>query len=352
MYAYQHSKTFAKLKSIKETISTNLSSYQYLSVLDALLIKSLHPIVDSTTFVDNFLAKVLAWQYQNPRRKASSIPRSDLASYITFFLIAGSTEHKIRHLQKMKLDRGILSEIVKVWLEAAEPYYQMANSPDELVDDETRPLREHAIEQQASLKPDHSLYGAYLQTRYWWEQYHSFRNMILEKYTRLCLVQAQRDYDTDFGRRVDIDDVIQLYLFNAARAIDKCDTDKGVLTTNVKNWLKHAKGQVMMSHLANTAYSLPKNSKTVRQNLEAANTVSLEDLDVEAEGLLTDENSAKVEKLDQVRKIAKLFDPVGYGRLALGIQECLDHDDAQAIRMATLPPSARYSGTNKQFSKL
>lgn len=341
MNGYQHSQTFASLKSIKETIGTNLSSYQYLAILDSLLIKSVYPIVDNTKFVDHFLAKILAWQYLNPRRKASSISRSDLASYITFFLITGPTEHKIRYLQKTKLDRGILTEMIRLWLQVVEPYAELVSTPDSL-EDENNVLREHAIEQQASLKPDHSLYGAYLQTKYWWNYYQEFRNMILEKYTRMCLVQAQQDYDNAFARRVRLDDVIQIYLFNAVRAIDKCDTEKGVLTTHIQNWLKHAKNQVMTSHLTDTAYSLPKNSKTTGKYLEEANSVSLEELDVDAHDLGIEHEEARESELTRVRKIAKLFDPEGLGRLVLGIQEHLEKEESQALRALATPSNSRY----------
>lgn len=340
-YSYQHSQTFAQLKSITESIGSNLSSYQYLAILDSLLLRALYPIVDNTSFVDNFLAKILAWQYLNPRRKASSIPKTDLASYVTFFLIAGQTEHKIRYLQKTKLDRGILAEIVRVWLKVVEPYEDLVTSPDELDVSVDYAERETAIELLASLKADHSLYGAYQQTKYWWAQYQSFRNMVLEKYTRMCLSKAQQDYE-ELGRRVPLDDMVQIYLFTAARAIDKCDTDKGVLTTYIKNWLKDAKNKVMTSHMADVAYSLPKNSKTAGKNMAAAQSISLDDVDLDAEELLNEANEERQHTLDEVRLVAKMFDPVGFGRLALGIQEYLSTDDRKAIRAASVPARARY----------
>lgn len=340
-YQYQHSQTFARLKSVKESIGTNLSSYQYLSILDSLLFKAIYPIVDNTKFVDHFLSKILAWQYLNPRRKASSISRSDLASYITFFLITTETDNKLRYLQKTKLDRGIMAEMIRVWLDTVEPYEDLVTSPD-FMDDEGRVLKEHAIEQQASLKPDHSLFGAYQQVRYWWGYYQEFRNMILEKYTRLCIGQAQMDYNNDFGRRVQLNDVIQIYLFHAVRAIDKCDTDKGVLTTHVTNWLKHAKNQVMTSHLSDTAYSLPKNSKTTGRYLAEANSVSIDDLDAESPDLTVELDETRQQELDQVRRIAKLFDPSGLGRLALGIQESLDLEDRKTLRSLATPSNSKY----------
>lgn len=324
-YKYEHSKTFASLKKIKETIGTNFSSYQYLSTLDSLLYKVIRPLVDNTHFVDHFLAKILAWQYQNPKRKVSSLPRSDLASCVTLFLVATSTDRKMRLLKKIKLDRGVLSEMIRLWLKVCEPYECLATSVG--MDQQAYLYEEHLLETKASLKQDHSLYGGYQQAKYWWSYYLEFRNRVLEKYVRMCLSQAQKDY-VAFKHRVPMEDVIQVYLVNAAKALDKCDTDKGVLTTHITNWLKHAKNQVVASHLSDTAYVLPKNSKTVGEFLAKANTVSLEDV---TENDLT-KDTIETEEADTVRKISKLFDPRGLGRICLGIGESLSSSEKQILR--------------------
>jgi hypothetical protein len=323
-YKYEHSKTFASLKKIKETIGTNFSSYQYLSTLDSLLYKVIRPLVDNTHFVDHFLAKILAWQYQNPKRKVSSLPRSDLASCVTLFLVATSTDRKMKLLKKIKLDRGVLSEMIRLWLKVCEPYGHLATSVG--MDKQAYLYEEQLLEIKASLKQDHSLYGAYQQVNYWWSYYLEFRNRVLEKYVRLCLSQAQKDY-VAFKHRVPMEDVIQIYLVNAAKALDKCDTEKGVLTTHITNWLKHAKNQVVASHLSDTAYVLPKNSKTVGTFLAKANTVSLDDV---VEGDLTKEDTDAGE-VDAIRRISKLFDPRGLGRICLGIEESLSNSEKQIL---------------------
>lgn len=332
-YKYEHSKTFASLKKIKESIGTNFSSYQYLSTLDSLLYKVIYPIVDNTYFVDHFLAKILAWQYLNPKRKASSLPRSDFASCVTLFLIATDTSKKMKLLKKTKLDRSILSEMIRLWVQICEPYERLGS--DLTVPRGSAAEAEKTIEIQASLKSDHSLYGAYQQATYWWSHYLEFRNRVLEKYVRLCLTQAQKDY-VSFKHRVPMSDVIQIYLVNAAKALEKCDTEKGVLTTHITNWLKHAKNQVIAAHLSDTAYVLPKNSKTVSAFLAKANLVPLEEV---SESEIALEEPA--EDLQSMRQIAKLFDPRGLGRICLGIQEVLSSEERQILRAYSMKLSSR-----------
>ncbi len=337
-YKYEHSKTFASLKRVKETIGTNFSSYQYLSTLDSLLYKVVRPMVDNTYFVDHFLAKILAWQYQNPKRKVSSLPRSDFASYVTLFLVASSTDRKMRLLKKIKLDRSVLSEVIRLWLAVCSPYEGLSND----IDNRAHTLKEESdLEVKASLKSDHSLYGAYQQVNYWWSHYTEFRNRVLEKYIRLCLNQAQKDY-VAFKHRVPMEDVIQVYLVNAAKALDKCDTEKGVLTTHTTNWLKHAKNQIIASHLSDTAYVLPKNSKTVGAFLAKANVVPLDDL-AEGDLVSTESDTSEVES---VRRIAKLFDPRGLGRLCLGIEETLSNSEKQVLHAYEVRPTPRPKTVN------
>lgn len=335
---YEHSTVFQRLKGTKETIQGNLSSYQYLSTLDNLLYHMVYPLVDNTKFVDHYLAKILGWQYLNPRRKAASINRSDLASFITLFLISQDTNKKMTYLKKMRLDRGLLTEMVRLWLRVVEPYEALVTVPDPDADDLTQLDAEHLVEQRASLKPNHSLYGAYTQVNYWMNLYLEFYNQIVEKYTRLCINQARQDY-VEFENRVPLDDVIQVYLFHVGKAIDKCDAEKGVLTTYVRNWLQEARNVVVTSQMGATAYTLPKNSKTSGYNLTRASIVSIDDLTNDA-GYTHDpevEHERNSEFL-AIRKIAKVMDPLGYGRLSLGIQEVLDDSDRQSILAAAVEP--------------
>jgi hypothetical protein len=320
---YHHSETFAKLKGIKEQIAENLTSYEYLNSLDTLIYNSLFPIVDSTKYADIFLAKVLAWQATNPKRKASGIGRQALTSYITLFFLMNSTEKKLDTLRKAKLDRGILVEIVRRWLAITVEYEQLVNKI-KLTKEEW--VRLSYLEKLTCLKPSYSLYGVMTQVKYWYELTTDFKMMILEKYTRLCLNKAQQDY-VQLNHRVELEDIIQVYLMTASKAIDKCDTEKGVLTNHIQNWLMSAKNTVTASYITGVAFQTPNQSKTQINKL--GTTVPLSEID----DLAIDESEyeEKEERITRVRRLSRIFDPVGYARLMLGIREVLTKKERELL---------------------
>lgn len=342
MSSYVHSSAFQHLKGTQEKIVANLSSHQYLSGLDKLLMQACSPIVEHTSFFEGFLAKILAWQYTNSRRKASSSEKADLATNITFFLISSSLKAKMYYLSKMKLDRGILSEGIRSWLALADDYHQVVTDPRFLEQDvEKSLLREHEFESKCQLRPGHSLFGPLQQVRLWHDRYNQFKSMILEKYTRKCLMQAQQDYEEFFKRSIQLDDIVQVYLFYAVRAIEKCDTTKGVLSTYVSDWLRHAKQQVTKQHGERTGKSGEYSIWT---------TVSLDNLDVDSIDLSVsnafEENTAS--DILRLRQIAKIFDPLGIGRLVLGIQDVLSEKDQALLQSLRLTSYQLPTSVNRQ----
>jgi hypothetical protein len=325
---YRHSETFANLKGIQESISSNLTSYQYLSVLDHFLYRSVLPLIESTRFVDIFLAQILGWQTQNPKRKTSGAGRHTFSANATLFLLSDQAKQKLKILRSMRLDRAIVFETVRRWLTIVEEYEKLSvqiASPELL-----QQLQD--LGEKASLRPSYSLHSTYTQVKFYYEQASGFKTMILEKYTRLCLNTAQRDY-VQMGHQVELEDIIQVYLLTASKAIDKCDTDRGVLTTHIQNWLLSAKNVVKASHMQNAVRALSKGQgKSVEQLIES---VSLDDIpDVPAE---ESDSQEKEDTIESVRLIAKAFDPSGTGRILMGIHEVLSKEDRMAIRALAVP---------------
>src|SRR6478609_1312804 len=93
---YRHSESFARLKGVRESISTNLTSFQYLSVLDSFLYKSIQPLVQCTRFMDIFLAQMLGWQTQNPKRKTSGAGRQSFAANATLFFLCEDPKARLK----------------------------------------------------------------------------------------------------------------------------------------------------------------------------------------------------------------------------------------------------------------
>lgn len=325
-YGYQHSETFAILKGHKETITDNLTSYQYLSVLDDLIYNALYPLIEGTRFVDVFLGQILSWQTSNPKRKVCGIGRKEFSAYLTTFFLLDDPAAKLKVLKRLKLDRAVLFETLRRWLTIADGVKQVGYEPFTL----GLVTQLYELHEKAGVKPSYGLFAVYSQVNYWHHEANVFKTQILEKYYRLVLNTAKRDYEA-LNHTVPLGDMIQHYLMTASKAIDKCDSDRGVLTTHIQNWLMSAKSVVQSTQSQNLPFK--KGGKSVMP----IESVSLDDLDEMT--FEPDEQQDTQDTIQHVREIAKLFDPIGYGRICLGIQEVLTTEDKQALRALAVTES-------------
>lgn len=334
--SYQHSKVFAELKGVKEAIASNLTSYQYLSVLDDLLYRSVYPIIEGTKFVDVFIAQVLGWQTQNPKRKTTGLGRHAFAAYVTLFYLSDTPERKLEVLKEMRLDRAIIWEAIRKWMTHLEGFKDLADSIPDLDSKEHPLLKLNRYEQLAVLRPGFGLCSIWREADYWYRKAAEFKEQILQKYTRLCLNTAQRDY-VDLGHTIELDDLSQIYLLTASKAIDKCDTEKGVLTSHIQNWLLSAKNVAVAQYLS-PHQKAKVGSQRHRDLVESLfEEVSIEDIeDLPSETYPSEDDNEDNTVL--VRSIAKLFDPQGNGRPILGIAEVLSPEELDTLKALALQP--------------
>lgn len=337
---YKHSELFAKLKSIEEAIPNNLTSYQYLSVLDELIYQGLYPLVEGTKFFEGFLAQILGWQTINSKRKVVGVGRQAFSSYATLFFLLDDPKQRLKLLKKMKVDRAVLFEAMRRWSSIAEEITSISDT--EIISNDAL-IQIADLSERSSMRQDFHVIAVYNQVKYWHDQAVAFKSQILEKYTRLCLTTAQRDY-VQTNCQGDLDDIIQIYFMSAGKAIDKCDTDKGVLTTHIQNWLLSAKNVVLATyttgHTNQSKVNAGKDLTGDLLNKETSGTpssihVSLDEIeDMIADDL--DESRDKEDTINQVRRVTKFFDKTGIGRLLLGIQEVLSEEDVQTLRALAL----------------
>jgi len=142
----------------------------------------------------------------------------------------------------MYINRGILFGFLSLFLNKLKAYEPL-HSPFVVMNDVIRRSEMYKIEQEVGLKPGGSLYAALQQVRYWDEKARDFKGKIIQKYTRMALLQAKATYE-DFNHYVKLDDVVQIYLLVVSRAIDRCDARQGVITTFTQNWFKSARSEV------------------------------------------------------------------------------------------------------------
>lgn len=316
MRHYSHSVTFNSLKKTKEQVAGNLTSAQYLNTLDMLLWKALEPIaLECPSFFYNFLAKCVAYQTVNPNSKYTSGTKASLPQTLMQALIDQETDPVAAFVKSRKLfiNRGLLFGMVSTFLKIAEPYPDLHSAFTTLPKYEVR-TRTRSLELALGAKDPTALYHAIRQVAYWDKRARAWKNVILEKYTRMTLGQAQKTY-VDFNHFVDLDDVSQIYLMVASKAVDRCDARRGVLTTFIQNWLKGARSQV--ADLAVDQWD---------ESLEELADKMGDSLDLGA--VLPDR---MMEVMQHLSYKAQIADPEGLVRTQLGIPQYVSQQDKQIL---------------------
>jgi hypothetical protein len=144
------------------------------------------------------------------------------------------------------------------------------------------------------------LYSAIRQSDYWAEKAFAFKELIVQKYTRLALMNAKHTY-VDITYQIKLDDVIQTYLVYLSKAIDRCDARQGVLTTFIQTWFYSAKAEV------------------IRKSAEDSKNSSYDDL--LGSGLPAADPDTSYEDVQHLCHVAQGIDAEGVLRYSLGIPE-------------------------------
>lgn len=238
--SYEHSRAFESLKQVREKITTNYTSLQYLQTLNHFLWKALTPIAhECPELFKGYLCKIVARQTLKASAKFTSNDRQKLPSQL-FNSLRAPHEKLVAHAQEMHINRGLLFGFSAFFLNHLSTYKRLHNLPAITV--RSRSIC-HALEQQVGLRERGELYAAVLDVEYWSNKARKWKEQIVEKYTRMALLQAQATYK-DYNYVVKLDDIVQIYLMVVSRAIDRCDSRHGVITTFMQSWFKSAKSEV------------------------------------------------------------------------------------------------------------
>ncbi len=237
---YQHSIAFEKLKSLRETVTTNYTSLQYLQTLDHFLVEALKPISrECPELFKSYIAKIVARQTLKSSSKFTSNDRTKLP-VLLFNSIMAAPDRTVSQVEELHINRGLYFGFISWFLQHLKEYKDLHKGAKLGV--ETR-SQCYAMERSVALRHKGDLYGAILEVEYWSNKAREWKEQIVEKYTRMAILQAQSTYK-DYGHRVSLDDICQIYLMVVSRAIDRCDSRHGVITTFVQNWFKSAKSEV------------------------------------------------------------------------------------------------------------
>jgi hypothetical protein len=287
-----------------------MTSFQYLSVYDEFLYKAVAPIVEETNFAQAFVANLLGWQEKNFRRKISFRPRRE-ATLRGLEFIVSSPQGRLRKFRRIYLERGVLAELVTAFLTATERANEAAtlSTSFRLKDEDLQSFQarcRYVVEETNRNLGSVNALRIRRDSVYWLNQAIKFRELILQKYYRLCLTTAQRDYVSHFKHTVPLNDIINSYVLAATRAIDKCDFRQGVLTSHISNWFLTARENVGRS----------RGSTSVQLN----EAVSFDDIE-DTSGSSQEEGLLAQEQLRILSEVARLVDPTGAARTYLRLQE-------------------------------
>lgn len=313
-YRYAHSEVFASLKNIHEGLSSNLTTSQYLQALDKYLQNATTPVIVGTRFFDAFLARLVGWQEKNFRRKVSFADRRVVPARVINFLLQSTPEGRIAAFEEIKLDRGIRMEALEVFYSRMERY-EAACDCTLLAPGATEPqigyclFVKNKIEEEMRARVN--LLTVLSESKFWLDRAVAFKALILEKYTRLCINVARADYVNYFKHSVSLNDLIHWYWIAASRAIDKCDSEQGALTSHIRNWFLTARSRV----------SAQRDQRSSELNIELLALDSPE-LQATTNGTSKEEEEDRTLRLHSVRYLARLADPLGVARAYLGIEEC------------------------------
>ena len=320
------------LKSVKEKLDKNFSSYDLLTTLDTLLLRSVLPILKNSKYIERNLSLVVGWYTNAARRKLSSNGSKDEFNTRIAELILAKPEEKALVWKKLCLERTLTFHMVSSWLEELRdwPTYRVKNDIDAMTQ----------CENAACLLDRENVFPLIQEVDFWLKKAVEFKHMLVEKYMRLAMLEATTYYKIQKQNNphlsIMLDDVAQNFILAVSKAIDKCDANRGTITSYVQTWLHDAKSTVHFSHEYGTAYSLPNNKKRgiVTEGLKINNIAVSLDHDEVQEMKSTDnveENVMAAQVVNRVRILAKAADPVGLGRIALQIGEHLSSEELRLL---------------------
>lgn len=315
---YENSKVFSILKVQNDHMEGNLTTSQYLETLDRYLSGALQVITENTRFMDVVIIGLIGWQEENYRRRVSLMSKRDFIAAATMWLLQ-TRKKKAEGIVGLRLDRGVALLACHAFLEACEPYEKVTAGKSIESQEE---LSIVLNTERRLLIPGGNLCHAIALAKHQTELAAKYRGAILSKYFKLAIMSAQRDYVQYFNCRISLDDMCSEYILASARAIDKCDYEKGPLTTHIRNWFFTAR-----KHCARR-YDHGRNESELPD--DQGSSAGYESTDEESEYGSTELSTEavdvaliRIESSDTIRFLAKLADPLGEARKALGIEEIL-----------------------------
>lgn len=317
MALYTHDLTFAALKNIKEQVTSNYTTSQYLKTLDHFIWLALGPVIKTCpNLFLNYVSKVVAQQAVRPVKMTSDDKHNLPVAFMNLLL----ARDRVTAAKDLHLNRGILFSFLDIFVSLTARYRRLHEMPppSNLLDASRRTQLLEKVEADLEVIPGANLYGATLEASHWSKEAIAFKNVIVEKYTRLAIKGAQKTYVTARHRR-ELGAIVNVFMITLYKAIDRCDSRHGVLSTFITNWLRGARSKVLDEVFAESA--------------ETSYDKQIEDHGEEAFVQHSHQANRDMEAMQSLAHIAKTIDPRGCVRASLGIAEIVSYRDIRLLEI-------------------
>lgn len=251
-----------ELLSHKQKLTANLSSKQIITILNTLLNAVAEPLFEHCSLMRQLILQAML-QTQLDHRRKISVHNKEIT---TALVLHGISNHDFQAIKLCEIDRGTLfkavDQIYQLLLQAITIEQKLLTKPKstELI------LQQENLAQRLGI--DSNLLTPLARwIKIYYELYLQFKGQIIAKYIKFAYQESGRARAMT-GLHVDVDDLFKNYLLAINRAIDKCDAERGTLTSYIQQWLLSARSSPEFDHQLGVAYSLPAN---IRNDMERKN---------------------------------------------------------------------------------
>ena len=247
--------------SSSDTLQENLSSYQIATVLDGLLMEALKPLAEHTNVIQHWLVEMLPLAVSDGRRKISKLPIDQVISLIFTAVLTTDPVKLLDIVKQLKLERNQIFHLIHAVEDIGKDYHRdIVKVLKSKGSRRARYLRKiTAVEDRLGSSRTYCL--PTLNTcSYWNTQALNFKRRVAEKYYKLAMKKAvEAEYST--GLSISLEDLYNNYVLAIYRAIDKFDSNHGMLASYIQFWFKNASSNPEFDHETNVAFSIPASKR-------------------------------------------------------------------------------------------
>ena len=333
-----YSQIFEVIKTYPQRLDPSYTSSQLVGILDFFLYSALRPIIERSTFFDQYVAALATAYAAKDTRRLSNLTVWEFSTLNMVYQLS-PIEFRVKGAHKLKINWLLLSLFLDISLGFCEEYKRLIDlyyKTGKFV------YKLKANEILLFLGAREDIYGLANEITYWLRQYANLYQQITEKYYRLAINHVSYLHKTS---KVPLDDLVQVAVEVLIVALARYDVDKGPITTFIQSYLRGLDSK-SLSYTPHLIFSSTSGVDLVRmrQDVQETPPISYEELtettrEEERKGtpleiestLITPEitlPSVENQDVSRLRSLIQYADPLGIGQFVLGITHLNNYADS------------------------